>query len=379
LEAERLALKDAEGISANDRAQAEAIIDDKHSKLKRRLLSTIRFIGELFKEDLLKPTIMYECIDNLIAVTDAEGNFAGFKQVQDEQYIELLCRLLHTMGGKLEMLETSATSTPLRYYFSELERLSKDKKLNSRIRFSLEEVIELRRNKWQSRREEEGPAKLDQIHEKAAAEEAAKQQWSAGGGGHQQQNNRFSSGGQGQGQQQDARGPRNNSGQGQDRGGFSSSRGDQNQGGYQDQRGGPERPAQRGQNGQDQNQGRGQNQNRPQQSQQQGQGQGQGAQRNYGAQQPSSSSQTAAISEEEIISRANRTVEDYLAVRDPTEAQKSIQELPPTAVGAVILKVPNTQLQCISMKFLARFVTCIEFSALIAMWDEFEFNCPLSI
>jgi MIF4G domain len=346
LEAERLALKDAEGISANDRAQAEAIIDDKHSKLKRRLLSTIRFIGELFKENLLKPTIMYECIDNLIAVTDAEGNFAGFKQVQDEQYIELLCRLLHTMGGKLEMLETSATSTPLRYYFSELERLSKDKKLNSRIRFSLEEVIELRRNKWQSRREEEGPAKLDQIHEKAAAEEAAKQQWSAGGGGHQQQNNRFSSGGQGQGQQQDARGPRNNAGQGQgqDRGGFSSSRGDQNQGGYQDQRGGPDRPAQRGQNGQDQNQGRGQNQNRPQQSQQQGQGQGQGqgAQRNYGAQQPSSSSQPAAISEEEIISRANRTVEDYLAVRDPTEAQKSIQELPPTAVGAVILKVPNS-------------------------------------
>ena len=362
LDAELIVLKDAEGMSASERALAEAIIDDKKSKLKRRLLSTIRFIGELFKENLLKSTIMYECIDNLIAITDAEGNFVGFKPTQDEQYIELLCRLLHTMGGKLEMLETDSTPCPLRFYFAELSKLSKDKRLNSRIRFSLEEVIELRRNKWQSRREEEGPAKLDQIHEKAAAEELAKQQWSAGGGGggHQQQN-RFNSQ-QGQGQGHDARGPRHNQGQG---GGFQPSRDNQGQGGYQDQRNGPDnRGFRSGQNGQDQhqnqnqnqNQGRGQGRQQPQQQQHQNQQQQQqqhqqqsqqGQQRGHDQQpqqqqHPSSSSHTpttAPLSDDEISKRATITVDDYLRVRDSSEAVKAMQELPPSAVRVVIQKV----------------------------------------
>lgn len=383
LDAELIMLKDAEGMSASERALAEAIIDDKKSKLKRRLLSTIRFIGELFKENLLKSTIMYECIDNLIAITDADGNFVSFKPTQDEQFIELLCRLLHTMGGKLEMLETDTTPMPLTFYFAELIKLSRDKRLNSRIRFSLEEVIELRRNKWQSRREEEGPAKLDQIHEKAAAEELAKQQWSAGGGGggHQQQN-RFNSQ-QGQGQGHDARGPRHGQGQGQDRSGFQTSRDNQGQGGYQDQRNGPDnRGFRSGQNGQDQhqnqnsNQGRGPNRQQPQQQQQHHQQQQQqhhqqqsqsGQQRGHDhqqQQQPSSSSHTptiATLSDDEILKRATITVDDYLRVRDSVEAVKSMQELPPSAVRVVIQKVhilplgldPYLQLLCIQLHFFA--------------------------
>lgn len=46
------------------------------------------------------------------------------------------------------------------WYFKRLEELSKDKTVNSRIRFSLEEVIQLKKNGWVTRREEEGPAKL---------------------------------------------------------------------------------------------------------------------------------------------------------------------------------------------------------------------------
>ena len=45
------------------------------------------------------------------------------------------------------------------------------------------------------------------------------------------------------------------------------------------------------------------------------------------------------MSEEEVQKKACRTVEDYLSVQDSLEAQKAIQELPPTAVGYVILKV----------------------------------------
>ena len=365
--------ENADTMSTNERAMAESTIDDKQSKLKRRLLSTIRFIGELFKENLLKPTIMYECIDNLIAVTDADGAFKAFKDTQDEQYIELLCRLLHTIGAKLESQETSSTSTPLKFYFRELEKLSKDKKLNSRIRFSLEEVIELRRNHWQSRREEEGPAKLDQIHEKAAAEELAKKQWSESGGNQQYggQHTRFGNQSQdnnrGSGGQQDARGPRNQGGQGQggDRNNFNQQRGDsqgqgqgQNyQGDARDQRGFENRSGKgQGQghnNSQEQNRGQQQQQQQrsqqPQQQQQQQQQQSRGQYNGNGGNNspsPSSSSQSQqtsskspTLSEEQIIERVNSAVGEYCHNKNPTETIQTLTELPQTAAGFVILNV----------------------------------------
>ena len=371
LDQERVQLKaNADSMSGNERLMAEAIIDDKQNKLKRRLLSTIRFIGELFKENLLKPTIMYECIDNLIAVTDEDGSFKSFKTTQDEQYIELLCRLLHTIGAKLEMQETSSTATPLTFYFSELERLSKDKKLNSRIRFSLEEVIELRRNNWQSRREEEGPAKLDQIHEKAAAEELAKKQWSESGGNQQynQQHSRFSNtqsqdNNRSSGGQQDARGLRNQGGQGQgqgqggDRNNFNQQRGDSQGSNYQgdarDQRGLENRSgkgqgsgqAQQHSNGQDQNRGSQQQRSQQQQQQQQQQRSFNGNGGNSSPS-PSSSSQSqqttsksAELNDDQITERVNSAVGEYCNNKNPIETLQTLSELPQTAAGFVILNV----------------------------------------
>lgn len=52
-----------------------------------------------------------------------------------------------------------------------MQTLSKDKSLNARMRFSIEEVIFLRNNKWQSRREHEGPLKLSEIHHRIQQEE----------------------------------------------------------------------------------------------------------------------------------------------------------------------------------------------------------------
>eukprot|EP01041_Mallomonas_annulata_P010235 gene10235-21343_t len=49
-----------------------------------------------------------------------------------------------------------------------------DKTLNSRMRFSLEDIVQLRLNKWQSRREQEGSATLEAMHEKIAREEVMK-------------------------------------------------------------------------------------------------------------------------------------------------------------------------------------------------------------
>ena len=170
-------------MSSEERQLAELELEDKDTKFKRRMMATIRFIGELCKEGLLKISIMHQCIVNLIGVSDENGELVRFKEVQDEQYLELLCKLLHTVGAKLEesAMGNCDQMGRIDFYFHRLQELSRDKSLNSRIRFSLEEVIELRRNGWRARREQEGPARLTEIHEKAAAEEMMKQQRGAGG------------------------------------------------------------------------------------------------------------------------------------------------------------------------------------------------------
>jgi translation initiation factor 4G len=92
--------------------------------------------------------------------------------------------------------------------------------LPSRVRFLLQDVIDLRRNQWKPRREKAGPKTLDQIHKEAEREKTAKKLMEmqplpnhnqGGGGGHNRgqgggrddnRNKRGASrgGGQGQGQ-----------------------------------------------------------------------------------------------------------------------------------------------------------------------------------
>ena len=68
-----------------------------------------------------------------------------------------------------------------------MQKLSKDKSLNSRMRFTIEEVIFLRKNKWQSRREQEGPLKISEIHQKIQEEEERTKMNMMSGGNKQQQ------------------------------------------------------------------------------------------------------------------------------------------------------------------------------------------------
>ena len=59
-------------------------------KAKRRSLGNIRFIGELFKLSMLTEKIMHdECIMQLLRATDSES-------------LECLCRLLSTIGKRLD-------------------------------------------------------------------------------------------------------------------------------------------------------------------------------------------------------------------------------------------------------------------------------------
>ena len=60
-------------------------------------------------------------------------------------------------------------------YFKRIEDLSKNEALDSRHRFMLHDLIDLRRNSWVLRRKEEGPKKIDEIHRDAAMERSRSQ------------------------------------------------------------------------------------------------------------------------------------------------------------------------------------------------------------
>jgi translation initiation factor 4G len=95
------------------------------AKAKRRGLGLIRFIGELFKLQMLTERIMHECIKKLL------GNVEN----PEEEEIESLCKLLTTVGS---LLDTQKARAHLDVYFSRMRELTKNKNVNSRMMFMLQ-------------------------------------------------------------------------------------------------------------------------------------------------------------------------------------------------------------------------------------------------
>jgi len=134
-------------------------------KLRRRSLGNIRFIGELYKLHMLTARIMHECVKKLLMTTDEES-------------LECLCRLVTTVGQDLET-ETQGRLAKgpqtgindLSVYFKEMGKLVEQKKISSRVRFLMQDVIELRLNGWKKRREDAGPKTIDQIHKEIEKEQ----------------------------------------------------------------------------------------------------------------------------------------------------------------------------------------------------------------
>uniref|UniRef100_A0A3Q0SQ97 Eukaryotic translation initiation factor 4 gamma 1 n=1 Tax=Amphilophus citrinellus TaxID=61819 RepID=A0A3Q0SQ97_AMPCI len=60
-------------------------------------------------------------------------------------------------------------------YFNQMEKIIKERKTTSRIRFMLQDVLDLRRNNWVPRRGDQGPKTIDQIHKDAELEEHREQ------------------------------------------------------------------------------------------------------------------------------------------------------------------------------------------------------------
>ncbi|XP_063767492.1 eukaryotic translation initiation factor 4 gamma 3 isoform X11 [Eleginops maclovinus] len=164
--------------STTERERLQEELEEAKDKARRRSIGNIRFIGELFKLKMLTEAIMHDCVVKLL-------------KNHDEESLECLCRLLTTIGKDLDFekakfqcileqrslrSELQADQSPrMDQYFNQMEKIVKERKTSSRIRFMLQDIIDLRLHNWVSRRADQGPKTIEQIHKEAKIEEQEEQ------------------------------------------------------------------------------------------------------------------------------------------------------------------------------------------------------------
>ncbi|XP_034743085.1 eukaryotic translation initiation factor 4 gamma 1a isoform X4 [Etheostoma cragini] len=130
-------------------------LQDFKDKARRRSMGNIKFIGELFKLKMLTEAIMHDCVVKLL-------------KNHDEESLECLCRLFSTIGKDLDFEKAKPR---MDQYFNQMDKIIKERKTSSRIRFMLQDVLDLRKSGWVPRRGDQGPKTIDQIHKEAEMEE----------------------------------------------------------------------------------------------------------------------------------------------------------------------------------------------------------------
>ncbi|KAF8178669.1 hypothetical protein K438DRAFT_1681017 [Mycena galopus ATCC 62051] len=154
--------KNTEAAAAGEQGDEIVLYSDEYyaaQKAKRQGLGLIKFIGELFKLQMLTERIMHECVKKLL------GNVEN----PEEEEIESLCKLISTVGL---LLDTPKARAHMDVYFSRMKELGKSNNVSSRMQFMLQDVIELRERKWVARTQVAAPTTIAGVHEAAAKDRA---------------------------------------------------------------------------------------------------------------------------------------------------------------------------------------------------------------
>eukprot|EP00656_Telonema_subtile_P019165 TRINITY_DN2043_c0_g1_i17.p1 TRINITY_DN2043_c0_g1~~TRINITY_DN2043_c0_g1_i17.p1 ORF type:complete len:547 (-),score=116.98 TRINITY_DN2043_c0_g1_i17:274-1914(-) len=149
----RLLLNKCQKEFEKEQELAEVEDENERGKMKRRMLGNIKFIGELYLKKMLMDKIMFVCMHNLAMAAEP-----------DEEDLEALCNLLTTIGYILETQSPKAKQ-PLDTTFVRLKALKEAKPpvLQSRIRFMIQDLFDLRGCLWRARNTTDGPATLAEM------------------------------------------------------------------------------------------------------------------------------------------------------------------------------------------------------------------------
>ena len=112
--------------------------EEQRSVAKHKMLGNIKFICELGKQNLLQESILHLCIRQLLSKQSKDQSIQ--EKAED---LECLCQIMKTVG---RLLDNERAKALMNQYFERMEYYSNNMELNSRIRFMLQDVLELRRN-----------------------------------------------------------------------------------------------------------------------------------------------------------------------------------------------------------------------------------------
>lgn len=148
---------EARGEKTEEPKEAELLSDEYYEaqKAKRRGLGLVRFIGELFKFSMLTEKIMHLCIQKMLSNATTP----------EEEEIESLCKLLTTVG---KLLDEGKARNYVDVYFERMNSMMSHASMTPRMKFMLQDVIELRQSNWKPRHTNAAPKTIAQIHEDAA-------------------------------------------------------------------------------------------------------------------------------------------------------------------------------------------------------------------
>ncbi|KAG8915184.1 hypothetical protein FRC00_006841 [Tulasnella sp. 408] len=124
--------------------------DPTEQTAKRQGLGLVRFIGELFKLQMLTERIMHECIKKLLSKIDDP----------EEEEIESVCKLMTTVG---DALDTPRAKGHMDIYFGRMQIWADNQNVASRVRYMLLNVIELRQRSWRPRRATANPSTIARV------------------------------------------------------------------------------------------------------------------------------------------------------------------------------------------------------------------------
>lgn len=128
---------------------------------KFKMLGNIKFICELGKLDMLHEGILHKCIKQLLE----KKKHTELRDMGED--IECLCQIMKTVGVRLD---TDKAKAWMDQYFQRMAMFMDCQELPSRIRFALQDVIELRNARWRLRKnkQENGPRTITQVRQEAA-------------------------------------------------------------------------------------------------------------------------------------------------------------------------------------------------------------------
>lgn len=153
-----------------------------HSTLcKKHYLGHMRFIGELYKGDLISIKIMLFCLPALLKGEDEDSS----SEEVDEEKIECFSKLMTVIGSSLEQQSQAMRSVGKSDAAENLagcwrlveimagKRKEKGPDVSNRIKFMLQDLLEMKSKGWVTRRVEETAKTIAQIHKEVEREERA--------------------------------------------------------------------------------------------------------------------------------------------------------------------------------------------------------------